>query len=66
MNQRGVTILATYLEKRCLGRMVRVRPVGDDDFIVAIEDLRDGRTGKKSKTSAASALSQREKPKGKK
>lgn len=44
MNQRGVTILATYLEKRCLGRMVRARKVGDDDFIVAIEDLRDGRT----------------------
>ncbi len=44
MNQRGVTILATYLEKRPLGRLVRVRKVGDDDFIVAIEDLRDGRT----------------------
>jgi len=44
MNQRGVTILATYLEKRPLGRMVRVRNVGEDDFIVAIEDLRDGRT----------------------
>lgn len=44
MNQRGVTILATYLESRPLGRIVRVRPVCDDDYIVGIEDLRDGRT----------------------
>lgn len=44
MNQRGVTIIATYLSKRALGRIVQVRNVGEDDYIVAIEDLRDGRT----------------------
>ena len=44
MNQRGVTILATYLEKRYMGQIVRVRKVSDDDYIVAIEDVRDGRT----------------------
>jgi hypothetical protein len=44
MNQRGFTRIATYLSKRPLGRIVQVRNVGDDDFIVAIEDRRDGRT----------------------
>jgi hypothetical protein len=44
MNQRGVTLIATYLSKRPLGRIVQVRPVGDDDYIVAVDDRRDGRT----------------------
>lgn len=44
MNQRGVTIIATYLAERPLGRIVQVRTVGDDDFIIAIDDVRDGRT----------------------
>ena len=44
MNQRGVTLIATYLSKRPLGRIVQVRPVGEDDYIVAIDDRRDGRT----------------------
>ncbi len=44
MNQRGVTLIATYLAKRPLGRVVEVRKVGDDDFIVAVDDVRDGRT----------------------
>ena len=44
MNQRGVTLIATYLEKRPLGRIVQVRNVGENDYIIAIEDLRDGRT----------------------
>ena len=44
MKQRAVTIIATYLSKRPLGRLVRVRCVGPDDYIVAIEDVRDGRT----------------------
>lgn len=43
MNQRAVTILTAYLTKRPLGR-VRVRKVGDDDYLVAIDDIRDGRT----------------------
>jgi hypothetical protein len=44
MNQRGVTLIATYLSKRPLGRVVQVRNVGEDDYIVAIDDRRDGRT----------------------
>ena len=44
MNQRGVTLIATYLKKRPLGRIVQIRNVGDDDYIVAVDDRRDGRT----------------------
>ena len=44
MNQRGVTLIATHLNKRPRGRIVQVRPVGSDDYIVAVEDRRDGRT----------------------
>lgn len=44
MNQRGVGLIATYLEKRPLGRIVQVRPVADDDYIIAVEDRRNGRT----------------------
>ena len=43
MNQRSVAIIATYLEKRPLGRIVEVRRVGGDDYVVAIDDVRDGR-----------------------
>lgn len=44
MKQRTVTIIAIYLSKRPIGRLVRVRKVGDDDYLIAIEDVRDGRT----------------------
>ncbi len=44
MKQRAVTIIATYLAKRPLGRLTRVRSVGSDDYMLAIEDVRDGRT----------------------
>ncbi len=44
MKQRAVTIIATYLANRPLGRLVRVRCVGIDDYMLAIEDVRDGRT----------------------
>jgi hypothetical protein len=44
MNQRAVTVIANYLSKRPLGRIARLRPVGDDDYILAINDIRDGRT----------------------
>lgn len=44
MQQRAVTIIATYLERSRRGRLVRARCVGRDDYIVAIEDVRDGRT----------------------
>ncbi len=44
MNQRGVAIVAEYLQSRPLGRIVRVKPVADDNYLIAIEDSRDGRT----------------------
>ncbi len=44
MKQRTVTIIATYLASRPIGRLVRVRNAGDDDYLIAIEDVRDGRT----------------------
>ncbi len=44
MKQRAVTIIATYLAKRPLGRLTRVRSAGLDDYMLAIEDVRDGRT----------------------
>ena len=43
MNRSELTRLATDLRKRPLGRIVQVRPVGDDDYIVAVDDRRDGR-----------------------
>ncbi len=43
MNQRGVAIVAEYLSMRPQGRVVRVEPIGDDDYLMAIEDVRDGR-----------------------
>ena len=43
MKQRAVAIFAGYLSHRPLGRVVAVRCVGDDDYVVAIEDIRDGR-----------------------
>lgn len=44
MNQRGVSLIATYLAKRPLGRVIQLRKVAHDDYIVAIKDSRDGRT----------------------
>lgn len=43
MKQRAVAIVADYLSQRPLGRIVGLKPIGDDDYILAIEDLRDGR-----------------------
>ncbi len=43
MNQRGVAIVAEYLSKRPQGRVVRVKPIAEDDYLIAIEDVRDGR-----------------------
>lgn len=44
MNQRAVFLVARYLSKRPKGRVVRVKPVGPDDYVIGIEDVRDGRT----------------------
>jgi hypothetical protein len=43
MKQRAVAIVADYLSHRPLGRVVGLKPIGDDDYVLAIEDLRDGR-----------------------
>ena len=43
MKQRAVAIVAEYLSHRPLGRVVGLKPIGDDDYVVAIEDVRDGR-----------------------
>jgi hypothetical protein len=43
MKQRAVAIIADYLSHRPLGRVVGLKATGDDDYILAIEDLRDGR-----------------------
>ena len=43
MKQRAVAIVAEYLSHRPLGRPVGLKPIADDDYVLAIEDLRDGR-----------------------
>ena len=43
MKQRAVAIVAEYLSHRPLGRLVTVKPVAEDDYVLAIEDIRDGR-----------------------
>jgi hypothetical protein len=43
MKQRAVAIVADYLSHRPLGRIVGLKRVGEDDYVLAIEDLRDGR-----------------------
>jgi len=43
MKQRAVAILAEYLSQRPIGRIVCLKRVGDDDYVLAIEDARDER-----------------------
>ena len=43
MKQRAVVLVADYLSKRPKGRIVRVRRETVDDYLMAIEDRRDGR-----------------------
>jgi hypothetical protein len=43
VKQRAVAIVTHYLSHRPLGRVVGVKPIWDDDYVLAIEDLRDGR-----------------------
>ncbi len=42
MKQRAVAIVADYLAHRPLGRVVGLKAIGDDDYVLAIEDIRDG------------------------
>ena len=43
MKQRAVAIVAEYLSHRPLGRVVGLKSIGDDDYVLAIEDVRDAR-----------------------
>lgn len=43
MKQRVVALVGQYLEQRVRGRIVQLRPCGEDDLIIAVEDIRDGR-----------------------
>ena len=43
MKQRAVAIVADYLSHRPLGRVVGLKAIADDDYAMAIEDVRDGR-----------------------
>ena len=43
MKQRTVAIVADYLSHRPLGRAVGFKVIADDDYVLAIEDVRDGR-----------------------
>ncbi len=43
MKQRAVAVLAEYLSRRPIGRIVGLKAVRPDDYVVAIEDLRDER-----------------------
>lgn len=43
MNQRAVALVADYLSKRPKGRIVRVMPMQEGGYLMAIEDRRDGR-----------------------
>lgn len=44
MNRRTVTALGRYVLRSGRGRLVDWRAVGEDDYIAAVEDARDGRT----------------------
>jgi hypothetical protein len=39
----AVAIVADYLSHRPMGRVVRVKRTGEDDYLMSIEDVRDGR-----------------------
>lgn len=43
MKQRPVAIIAEYLSHRPLGRVVGLKAIAEDDYALAIEDIRDGR-----------------------
>lgn len=43
MKERSIRIIADFLADRPIGRIRSVLPVGDDAYVVAIEDRRDGR-----------------------
>jgi hypothetical protein len=43
MKQRAVALIADYLSNGPSGHIVGLKPVGDDDYVLAIEDARNER-----------------------
>lgn len=43
MKQRTVALIADYVGRRGIGRVVGLKRVGTDDYVLAIEDVRDER-----------------------
>ena len=43
MDQASISRIADHLAHRPIGRIVTVVPTRDDDYIISIEDRRDGR-----------------------
>ena len=43
MKQRAVALIADYVGRRGLGRVVGLKPLASDDYVLAIEDVRDKR-----------------------
>ena len=43
MKQRAVALIADCLLRAPIGRVVGLKRVGDDDYVLAIEDMRDER-----------------------
>jgi hypothetical protein len=43
LKQRAVALIADYVGRRGIGRVVGLKPVGRDDYVLAIEDARDER-----------------------
>jgi hypothetical protein len=43
VKQRSIRIIAEFLARRPIARIVSVRPLGDDHYSVSLEDRRDGR-----------------------
>jgi len=42
MKQRAVAIVADYLSHRPLGRVVGLKPIGDDDYVLATRTCATG------------------------
>jgi hypothetical protein len=43
LKQRAVAFIADYVSRRGVGRVVGLKPVASDDYVLAIEDVRDER-----------------------
>jgi hypothetical protein len=43
LKQRAVALIADYVRRRGIGRVVGLKPMASDDYVLAIEDVRDKR-----------------------